>query len=56
MSAEMFAHIMRNSKRDSDLVANAPDPAVTDSVVTGSPSQGNDKVLDIISELLKRRQ
>jgi hypothetical protein len=56
MSAEMFAHMMRNSKRDDALVANAPDPAVMDSVVTEQPSQGNDKVLDIISELLKRRQ
>lgn len=56
MSAEMFAHIMRNSKRDSALVANAADPEVTDSVGTGAPSKGNDQVLNIISELLKRRQ
>jgi hypothetical protein len=55
MSAEMFAHIMRNSKRDTALVANAADPAITDSVVTGQ-SPGSDQTLDIISELLKRRQ
>jgi hypothetical protein len=55
MSAEMFAHMMRNSQRDSALVANAPRQEVMDSVVT-EPSKGNDQVLDIISELLKRRQ
>lgn len=55
MSAEMFAHIMRNSKRDTALVANAPRAGVMESVVTEQPSKGNDQVLDIISELLKRR-
>jgi hypothetical protein len=56
MSAEMFAHITRNAKRDDALVANAPDNRVMESVVTNGKSSGNDQVLDIISELLKRRQ
>ena len=55
MSAEMLSHIMRNNQRDSALVANAPDPEIMNTVVTEQPSS-NDQVLDIISELLKRRQ
>ena len=56
MSAEMLSHMMRNAKRDTALVANAADPAITDAVVTEQPSGGTDQTLDIISELLKRRQ
>jgi hypothetical protein len=55
MSAEMLSHIMRNNQRDTALVANAPDPAIMNQVVTEQPSS-SDPVLDIISELLKRRQ
>jgi hypothetical protein len=54
MSAEMLGHIMKNAKRDDALVANAPDNRVMESVVTNGKPSGNDKVLDIISELLKR--
>jgi hypothetical protein len=55
MSAEMLSHIMRNNQRDTALVANAPDPDVMNKVVT-EQSSGDDQVLNIISELLKRRQ
>ena len=56
MSAEMFAHITRNTKRDDALVANAPDPRVMESVATEGKPSGDDQVLNITSELLKRRQ